>query len=92
MVANIKQPEIGYNRSMTIAVDLPPEVAFSLTQKAAQEGRDITSYLQQIAAREAQATPQEPAASRTPGLHAGQYWIADDFDAPLSDSFWFAFT
>jgi hypothetical protein len=23
-----------------------------------------------------------------PGLHAGQYWIAEDFDAPLPDSFW----
>lgn len=31
---------------------------------------------------------QEVRASRTPGLHAGQYWIADDFDAPLPDSFW----
>ena len=30
--------------------------------------------------------PQEPSALRTPGLHAGQYWIADDFDAPLPTS------
>jgi hypothetical protein len=31
---------------------------------------------------------QEVKASRTPGLHAGQYQISDDFDAPLPDSFW----
>ena len=32
------------------------------------------------------ATP--PKAPRVPGLHAGEVWIADDFDAPLPDSFW----
>jgi antitoxin (DNA-binding transcriptional repressor) of toxin-antitoxin stability system len=25
---------------------------------------------------------------RTPGLHQGQGWIAEDFDAELPDSFW----
>ena len=85
---NAKKPEIGYNRFMTVTVDLPPEVASSLAQKAAQEGQDIAGYLQQIAMREAQAAPQESPASRTPGLHAGKYWIAEDFDAPLPDSFW----
>lgn len=77
---------------MTITVDLPPDVALSLTQKSAQKGQDITGYLQQLAVRKAQATPQEPSALRTPGLHAGQYWIADDLDAPLPNSFGFAFT
>ena len=80
-------PQIGYNRFMTITVDLPPEVARSLTQKAAQSGQDIAGYLQQLAVREAQTAPQEPPALRTPGLHAGKYWIAEDFDAPLPDSF-----
>lgn len=75
---------------MTITVNLPPEVAVSLTQKAAQAGQDITGYLRHLAVRdaEAQTTPQEPSALRTPGLHAGRYWIADDFDAPLPDSYW----
>ena len=73
---------------MTITVDLPLEVAASLAHKAAQEGQDIASYLQQLAMREAQPAPQEPSALRTPGLHAGLYWIADDFDVPLPDSFW----
>lgn len=73
---------------MTIIVDLPPEVAHSLAQKAALEGQGIAHYLQQLAVREAQAAPQAPPALRTPGLHAGQYQIAADFDAPLPDSFW----
>ena len=77
---------------MTVIVDLPPEVAHSLALKAAQEGQSITSYLQQLAAWEAQPAPQETSALRTPGLHAGQYWIANDFDALLPDSFWLAFT
>lgn len=29
--------------------------------------------------------PQDP---RVLGLHEGQAWISDDFDAPLPDSFW----
>ena len=77
---------------MTVIVELPPEIAWSLTRKAAQEGRDITGYLQQLAARDAQTAPPDypssQAAPRRPGLHAGQYWIAEDFDAPLPDSFW----
>ena len=70
---------------MTIIVDLPPDVVLSLTQKAAQEGQDIAGYLQQLAEREAQPAPPT---LRTPGLHAGKYWIADDFGAPLPESFW----
>lgn len=26
--------------------------------------------------------------NRVPGLHKGVYFMADDFDAPLPDSFW----
>ncbi len=28
-----------------------------------------------------------PRKKRTPGLHAGKVWMADDFDAPLTDEF-----
>ena len=31
------------------------------------------------------ATPQP---ARVAGLHAGQIWASDDFDAPLPDDFW----
>ena len=77
-----KKLKIGYNYDMTVTVDLPPEVAVSLTQKAAQAGQDITGYIRQIAMREAQIAEPQLQTLRTPGLHAGQYWIADDFDAP----------
>ena len=29
--------------------------------------------------------PQGP---RIPGIHEGEIWTSDDFDAPLPDSFW----
>ena len=29
-----------------------------------------------------------PAGVRVPGLHAGDIWTSDDFDAPLPDQFW----
>lgn len=75
---------------MTITIDLPPEVADILTHKAAQEGRDVAGYVRQLAVRASDGHPagQDAPTSRTPGLHAGRYWIADDFDAPLPDGFW----
>lgn len=75
---------------MTITIDLPPRVADVLTRKAAQEGRDVTGYVQELAARDAGEIPVQPdtPGARTPGLHAGLYWIVDDFDAPLPDDFW----
>jgi prevent-host-death family protein len=33
----------------------------------------------------AEPPPQGP---RVLGLHKGNWWMADDFDAPLPDSFW----
>lgn len=33
-------------------------------------------------------TAPPPKAPRVPGRHAGEVWIADDFDEPLPDSFW----
>ena len=72
---------------MTITIDLPPGVADALARKAAQEGRDAAGYVQELAARDAGELAAEPDTpdARTPGLHAGLYWIADDFDALLSD-------
>ena len=73
---------------MTITFDLPPEAACRLDRKAALEGQDAASYLRRLALREADAEENSVAVTRTPGLHAGRYKIADDFDAPLPDSFW----
>lgn len=32
--------------------------------------------------------PERVSAERIPGLHHGEVWISDDFEAPLPDSFW----
>ena len=74
---------------MTTTIDLPPEVADTLTHKAAQEGRDIAAYVRQLAvhASGGYAVGAADLLERTPGLHAGRYQIADDFDAPLPDEF-----
>jgi len=32
--------------------------------------------------------PASSGAPRVPGLFRGKVWMADDFDAPLPDSFW----
>ena len=38
---------------MTVTVDLPPDVAARLSEKAAQEGQDVSGYVQHLAVREA---------------------------------------
>ena len=74
---------------MTITIDLPPQVAEALTHKAAQEGQDVAGYVRRLAVRESGGVgAREEPSPRTPGLHAGRYWIAADFDAPLPDDFW----
>ncbi len=74
---------------MTITIDLPPEVSDMLTRKAAQEGWDVAGYVRQFVVRDSSRQVETPEPlPRTPGLHAGRYWIAEDFDAPLPDSFW----
>ena len=75
---------------MTITIDLPNDTVERLTRKAAQQGQDVAGYVRHLAVRESEPseTHDSPAAPRMPGLHRGSYWIADDFDAPLPDSFW----
>ena len=76
---------------MTIMIDLPPDVVDTLTRKAAQEGRDVAGYVRHLAVQDSshREIVQSVPGSRVPGLHAGQYWIAEDFNAPLPDNFWF---
>lgn len=74
---------------MTITIDLPPEVADRLRDKANRAGQDVVGYVRHLALRETEAEAGAVGAlSRTPGLHTGRYWIAEDFDAPLPESFW----
>ncbi len=54
----------------------------ALTPAQQQEVLDFAAFLRQ-------KTPQTVPKPRTPGLHKGDpCWMADDFDASLSDSFW----
>lgn len=63
--------------------DLPPAVKEWL--KTLPSGADIVlTNDHQPVARLVSVTP------RTPGLHAGQVWVSDDFDEPLPESFWVA--
>ncbi len=73
---------------MTITFHLPPEIASRLDQKAAQEGQDMAEYLRRLAFREVEAEEHTTPKPRVAGLHAGLYQIAEDFDAPLPESFW----
>ena len=41
-----------------------------------------------VQARIVAPEPVPASAPRKPGLSAGDVWVADDFDAPLPDSFW----
>lgn len=40
------------------------------------------------AVRSEPKTESNPDTKRIMGLHKGMGWMADDFDAPLDDSFW----
>ncbi len=75
---------------MTITIDVPADIAEKMSRKAAQEGRDVASHLRHLAMQDASGFVEQPRAMtpRTPGLNKGLYWIAEDFDAPLPDSFW----
>ena len=71
---------------MTITIDVPADVAEKMSRKAAQEGRDITAYLRHLAVQDASSFMELPPVlvPRILGLHKGLYWIAEDFDAPLT--------
>jgi hypothetical protein len=79
-----------YHSVMTITIDLSPEDVALLTRKASAEGRDVADYIRHLAVRDTGSdTGISLTTPRTPGLNAGRYWIAEDFDAPLPESFWF---
>jgi hypothetical protein len=69
---------------------LTSEQEQQLRQAARDRGVAADALLQQML--DGLVTSVEPEAAVRPvrvlGLHAGQTWIGDDFDAPLPDSFW----
>ena len=76
---------------MTVLLDLTTEQEEKLRQAALRRGLDANRLLHEVVDA-ALAQLEQPAsvqpARRIAGLHAGQTWISDDFDAPLPDSFW----
>ena len=76
---------------MTVLLDLTTEQEEKLRQAALRRGLDTDRLLHEVVDA-ALAQLEQPAlvqpARRIAGLHAGQTWVSDDFDAPLPDSFW----
>ncbi len=76
---------------MTVLLDLTTDQEEKLRQAALRRGLDTERLLREV--METALEQLEPPAwaqppRRVAGLHAGQTWISDDFDAPLPDSFW----
>lgn len=72
-----------------VTLALTPEQEERLRQAAHLQNTDADRLLHRLVdgALDQLAPPAGPS-RRTPGLHAGQYKIAADFDAPLPDGFW----
>jgi Protein of unknown function (DUF2281) len=72
---------------------LIPEAVLAVLQALSPEQRQqVFDFAEFLAQRQEPAGDQslKPAKSpRIPGLHAGQVWMSEDFDAPLPDEFWF---
>jgi hypothetical protein len=74
---------------MTVMPNLSPEQEEQLRGEAGARGVVAPEPLQQLVLEALARLPgAAPAAPRVPGLHAGHTRIADDFDAPLPESFW----
>lgn len=70
---------------MSIEQALIAEVR-SLTPQQQQEVLNFAAFLRQRSPWTAQSSVDK---APTPGLHKDTpYWMAEDFDAPLPDSFW----
>lgn len=63
-----------------------------LTQVAEQRGVNIETlilqFVQQGIGLKKQANTTAITKQRVLGLHQGQGWVSEDFDAPLDDAFW----
>jgi hypothetical protein len=75
--------------TMTVTLNLSPEQEEQLRREAGARGVEPPELLRQLV-RDALAglAGTAPPGLRVPGLHAGHTRIADDFDAPLPESFW----
>ena len=65
--------EVPANRRITL--DVPPQIPI---------GQVILTFTPKTASCQT-ATAQDPKKERVRGCAKGQFWMADDFDAPLDD-------
>ncbi len=75
---------------MTLTVDLTPDQEEQLRREAEGRGLAADDLFRQLLNQTLTQLGTLPPlfTARVAGLHAGQIWMADDFDDPLPDSFW----
>ncbi len=74
---------------MTITLDISPEMEQQVREEATRRGLDMGAFAQQVFRDALEKTlPISAKQPRIAGLNAGQFWMSDDFNAPLPDSFW----
>jgi len=74
---------------MTLTINLTFDQEDRLRREALVRGIDTDALAQQLLGRAlSEIGEQVQPEKRVLGLHAGQTWIADDFDSPLPESFW----
>lgn len=73
-----------------LTIDLPEDLAEQLTQQAALAGLSLSRYFVELGKRATEAMEKRSEANSNFSFEQfkGKIIIADDFDAPLSDSFW----
>jgi len=65
-------------------LNLSPDIEECLIEKARDESLSVEDYLRQLL----KTPPLPPLTRRVAGLNRGEYWMSDDFNAPLPDAFW----
>jgi hypothetical protein len=74
---------------MTVILQLSPEQEKRLRVAAEARGVAPDELANELMQKAIDECPEKPATKRRViGLHPGNFWTADDFDAPLPDSFW----
>ena len=75
---------------MTMTIDLTPDQEERLCREAMGRGLPTEAVFRELVDRTLAGIgpPPQQTKSRIAGLHEGQTWMADDFDAALPDSFW----
>jgi Protein of unknown function (DUF2281) len=75
----------------TQSVEIPEHVLTALqflTPEQRQQVFDLVEGLAQEKNLDDQPQAPQPKKQRVFGQYAGKIWMSDDFDDPLSDSFW----